>query len=73
MEPPAPAGQGGGVMSNDPIGNLLRAKVAEFFGEVALQVQIEGEPKTFFFQPEQAKALAKALGREARKAEKRQA
>ncbi len=60
------------MRSNDFIGNILQAKVAEFFGEVALQVQIDGEPKTFFFQPEQAKALAKALGREARKAEKRQ-
>ena len=50
-------------------------KAQAFFGEVALRSLVEGEeaPQTLMLSPEQAKALAKALGKAARAAEKKEA
>lgn len=45
-------------------------KANAFFGQVALRVVGEGEPIDFSISPEQARALAKALTKAAKAAEK---
>ena len=50
-------------------------KAQAFFGEVALRSLVEGEegPQTLMLSPDQARALAKALTKAARAAEKTEA
>ena len=66
MEPPAPAGQGGGVMERATF------EAQAFFGDVILRVtENEHEPPLHFCLPyAQAKALVKSLTKAARALEK---